>query len=869
MSKPLTFFLSLLAGDVPASCCESSARARGCGDCVLQTDIKKVVPHCKNDPPDIETLGRLQKNKTNKMHPMRKTTPKRTLGVVYLDDDDDFRDDLPFISRFSNNSSPGGSHQTAAKDSKRHKVGVEVSSPSSNGVSYPSHGKPADVQTSSPKTPIREGDIVNLSQLFQREVMAPLAQSPPSSSSSAARVSARRRAVPNPLGEYSATRMSPLDINLAKSCPIRVPRIYYATRTHIQLEQVAREIRKTPYHDARTIILSSREQSCIRPTERRRQSKTELCHELHDPKTGSGCFYHISLKQCSITYDTLSSSGVGPVVDVQSLVQFGKKRRFCPYFAARELMDSSDIILCPVNYIIDPLIRKSMDLDLKGEIILVDEAHGLEDMCRDAASLTVSVNELHHCIKDCEDLIREGVLPDVHRTLMRMFETLVRWVNDNQIQAARVPSSGDMQFVLRGTELLASLQIAGVTKELTEEFIIAVQKVVAESQNNADIPPEEREDCINSATKFICEHLVLVLGYLYANHKDYVGAIECLQRRQNEIIRSQSSEASWGFKLLCQNAALVFKPIAEIARSIILASATLSPIPAMAAELGISLPNAMSSDHVVPDEQMWIGCISHGPTGEYLSSSYQRSRQPEYIDEVGRIVLDVCQRVPYGVLVFVTAYWLLETMVSRWKDSGLWAELAQHKVPLCEVRDGSEFVNVLKEYYATLEQAKEERVSPGCGQTGPLLIAVMRAKISEGYNFADDAARALITVGIPFPSLHEDSVSWKKAYNVTNAVNGLQHGDAWYSSQAFRALSQALGRGLRHSKDWCAMLMVEDRLTQPRYAANLPLWIQKRVVKYRDYRSMLSQMSDFTWRMLSETSGEVESDSDSVILLEH
>lgn len=43
-------------------------------------------------------------------------------------------------------------------------------------------------------------------------------------------------------------------------------------------------------------------------------------------------------------------------------------------------------------------------------------------------------------------------------------------------------------------------------------------------------------------------------------------------------------------------------------------------------------------------------------------------------------------------------------------------------------------------------------------------------------------------------------------------------GQDWYSAQAFRALNQALGRCIRHSADWGAILLLESRISSnPRY----------------------------------------------------
>lgn len=38
---------------------------------------------------------------------------------------------------------------------------------------------------------------------------------------------------------------------------------------------------------------------------------------------------------------------------------------------------------------------------------------------------------------------------------------------------------------------------------------------------------------------------------------------------------------------------------------------------------------------------------------------------------------------------------------------------------------------------------------------GALLIAVCRGKVSEGLDFSDDNARAVVTIGIPFPNIKD------------------------------------------------------------------------------------------------------------------
>lgn len=52
----------------------------------------------------------------------------------------------------------------------------------------------------------------------------------------------------------------------------------------------------------------------------------------------------------------------------------------------------------------------------------------------------------------------------------------------------------------------------------------------------------------------------------------------------------------------------------------------------------------------------------------------------------------------------------------------------------------------------------------------------------------------------------------KKKYNDTNmSTKNLLSGSEWYTTDAFRALNQALGRCIRHINDWGAVLMVDAR----------------------------------------------------------
>ena len=83
----------------------------------------------------------------------------------------------------------------------------------------------------------------------------------------------------------------------------RVPKIYFGTRTHRQITQIVRELKKTGYNSGvKMSILASRDHTCIHPSVSKMSNRNEGCRELTDrrPRTdgtgggGGGCMYQVS-----------------------------------------------------------------------------------------------------------------------------------------------------------------------------------------------------------------------------------------------------------------------------------------------------------------------------------------------------------------------------------------------------------------------------------------------------------------------------------------------------------------------------------------------------------------------------------------------
>jgi regulator of telomere elongation helicase 1 len=64
-------------------------------------------------------------------------------------------------------------------------------------------------------------------------------------------------------------------------------------------------------------------------------------------------------------------------MDIEDLVKLGGYHGPCPFYLAREMTGTAEIIFMPYNYLTEPMTRISLKIDWIGSIIIFDEAHNL------------------------------------------------------------------------------------------------------------------------------------------------------------------------------------------------------------------------------------------------------------------------------------------------------------------------------------------------------------------------------------------------------------------------------------------------------------------------------------------------------------
>jgi Rad3-related DNA helicase len=98
------------------------------------------------------------------------------------------------------------------------------------------------------------------------------------------------------------------------------------------------------------------------------------------------------------------------VSDISELIAFGQAEGVCPYFSARHAVANAQLVVCSYLYLVDPVVApvlRSAGVDAARTLVLVDEAHNIDDSCMDALSMTLSFRTLQSALVG---LARLGVL---------------------------------------------------------------------------------------------------------------------------------------------------------------------------------------------------------------------------------------------------------------------------------------------------------------------------------------------------------------------------------------------------------------------------------------------------------------------------
>ncbi|KAF5271187.1 hypothetical protein FQR65_LT05331 [Abscondita terminalis] len=612
------------------------------------------------------------------------------------------------------------------------------------------------------------------------------------------------------------------------------------------------ELKRTAYSNMKAIVIGSREQLCIHSDIIKEEDATAKIHLCQAKVQTRSCHYYRNVDKM------LSNPLVSDlnVIDIEDLVTIGKKQSFCPYYMAKELKQQADIIFMPYNYILDPRTRKNIGVDLANNVVILDEAHNIEKICEDSASIVLTSADITLCIAEVTDVMK--AMTEVSFTsssspkdftaeelcslkqLLLDFEKAV-----DQIQFKNNTEYGGMTF--DGDYIFEILKKAGIEYENSGAISNLIDKIIQFLSIAPSEGPFQRTGKGLGAFDML---LTLVYASPYSNFKEkiqrcykvHIMEEDPRKTQGNTWLSKQTTSYKNGGKSLnfwCFNPGFGMSILMSTqVKSVILTSGTLAPLKPLVSELDIPIPVQLENPHIVKENQICVKILDKGPDGFELNSSYRNRDNPEYLSSLGRTILNLTRIIPSGILIFFPSYPLMQKCQEHWQQQGLWGNIDVLKKIYVEPKRKEAFNTAMSEYYSKVNDPNEK---------GAIFMGVCRGKISEGLDFADANGRAVLITGLPFAPLKDPRIVLKRKYldvcRITNKE--ISSGEEWYTMDATRAVNQAIGRVIRHQYDYGAIILLDSRFGAFRIRSQMSRWLRDHVKHIKNFGEIIKDLKVF------------------------
>jgi len=645
-------------------------------------------------------------------------------------------------------------------------------------------------------------------------------------------------------------------------------RIFFCSRTHSQLSQFVREVKKSPFGNSISLVsLASRSVMCVNPSvsalksqtavnercldlKRRKAAKVHGEPEQKRAKKGEGSSAGCPYNRVNAT-TILKENALLAIRDIEELVAEGRKNKACPYYASRQALPLAQMVVLPYNTLLHAATRKAVGLNLKRSIVIIDEAHnlletitGIHSVGVGGGQLALAYSQLTQYREKYSSRLKAKNLLYIKQILFiltRFIKALggvpgrdpteecigQKKEETNLVQVADFLTSTEI-YNLQLLKLIKYCHTSQICHKLTgfaERYksdinstqpktgVNAFLSSLKESQGGSK-PDEERE---NNVGKTIGSPLLGVVELL--------SSLALTQGEARLVITRSPQLAAARIRFLLLDPANQFQEIVKCAHSVIVAGGTMRPMEEFRDQLFLasgapqSRVTSFSCDHVVPGSNLLPLVLKSGPSGVQFEFSYNQRALHSTIDELGRALFNIVTMVPCGVVVFLPSYDYEQTVVKRLTSTGQLSKIESKKKIFREPKGTADLDKVLAEY------ATSVRLSGGA-----LLLAVVGGKMSEGINFSDGLGRAVVMVGLPYPNLHSPELKEKMSFlnrTVAPDKEGKQAGQVHYENLCMKAVNQSVGRAIRHKEDYAAIIFLDHRFARSSIISQLPSWISR------------------------------------------
>uniref|UniRef100_A0A8D2PFH2 DEAD/H-box helicase 11 n=1 Tax=Zosterops lateralis melanops TaxID=1220523 RepID=A0A8D2PFH2_ZOSLA len=645
-----------------------------------------------------------------------------------------------------------------------------------------------------------------------------------------------------------------------------VTKIYYCSRTHSQLSQFVHEVQKSPFgKDTRLVALGSRQNLCVNE-EVRRLSALQLindrCMEMqknkHEKKSNEEneekkrrvrrtvCPFY-SYEQMQFLRDEV----LVEVRDIEQLVSLGRETKACPYYGSRFAIPAAQLVVLPYQMLLHEPTRNAAGIKLKDQVVIIDEAHNLIDTITCIHSAEVSGSQLccaHSQLSQYMERYRKRLKAKnlmYIKQILYLLEQFVAMLGGNVNQNPACQAVSQTGTVLKSindflfqsqTDNINLFKLFGFVERYggpasavktnkenqklagLQNFLLTLQQG---SDKEGDPPVGAEHDQLRTASP-----LMQIEGFL--------SALTNANQDGRVILNRQGTVGQSSLKFLLLNPAVHFAKVVEECRAVIIAGGTMQPVADFREQLlccaGVDPARIVefSCGHVIPPENILPIILCSGPSNQQLEFTYQTRDLPQMMDETGRILCNLCNVIPGGVVCFFPSYEYEKQVYGHWENSGLLSRLAAKKKIFQEPKKANQVEQVLVEYAKCIQPS-------GYGNA-----------VKEGL-MQSSLARCVIMVGMPYPNIRSPELQEKMTWldKTMPRAAGQAPSKVLIENLCMKAVNQSIGRAIRHQKDFASVLLLDHRYARPAIFNKLPQWIRERTQVKSAFGSAFAENSRF------------------------
>jgi len=617
--------------------------------------------------------------------------------------------------------------------------------------------------------------------------------------------------------------------------------------------------------------LSARRNLCVHPkvsSEGDRDKVDEMCRQLTAPwvreevgaKMGKEarnsdrlCQHYEKYERALSNQSHLLESGVYTIEDLKAK-GLEEGVGWCPYYAARRLIQSAHVVVLSYQYVLDPKVSMASQLggasampttrpnlldkaQAEPSIVVFDEAHNIDDVCLSALSVKLDRQRLDAASGNLQKLSSEidRVKREDNARLQDEYRRLVQGLQQaGQIDAAVAER---LQSPVLPDDLVNEAIPGNIRR--AEHFIALLRRIVnflrrylnvdrAQCEGPLSILQkfEEDVDVDSKSLKFCHERLRSLLNTLKVPNLDEYTPITKVAdfvtllgtyAQGFTVIADPYPEAEGIYDpallLKCVDSSLAMRPLLKRYQSVILTSGTISPLEMYPKILGMSNVVVTESFSItMARKNLCPLIVTHGPDQIPITSRFQLRDDPGVIHNYGDLLEQLALTVPDGMVCFFPSYRYMETVIEKWYETGVIARVLKHKLVFLETRD----------IVATTHALELFRQACDAGQ-GAVFLSVARGKVAEGIDFDRHYGRCVVLFGIPF----QYSLSRELRARLEFLRENYQIREAEFLNfDAMRQASQCLGRVIRSKQDYGVMVFADQRYARQDKRNKIPDWIR-------------------------------------------